>query len=118
MSANGVRGVLIDENMPERLPLPSNVSSIHSTALGNSLSDRFIWDHAKANALAIITKDSDFTDLVMLSTPPPWVVRFRIGNMRRLALLALVAKVWPQIEQLLPAHKLINVYHDRIEAIT
>jgi hypothetical protein len=26
-------------------------------------------------------------------------------------------RVWPQVEQLLPLHKLINVYFDRIEAI-
>ena len=30
---------------------------------------------------------------------------------------AFPARVWPQIEALLPAHKLVNVYLDRIEAV-
>jgi predicted nuclease of predicted toxin-antitoxin system len=41
----------------------------------------------------------------------------RFGNLRRRDFHQLLAKVWPQIEGLLPAHKLICVYHDRIESI-
>jgi len=52
----------------------------------------------------------------MISHAPPWVVHLRIGNLRRKNFHALLAKVWPQVEALLPAHKLICVYHDRIES--
>ena len=30
---------------------------------------------------------------------------------------AFLARIWPQVESLLPAHKLVNVYADRIEAV-
>jgi predicted nuclease of predicted toxin-antitoxin system len=52
----------------------------------------------------------------MISTPPPWIVHLRFGNLRRKDFHALLAKMWPRIEALLPAHKLICVYKDRIEA--
>jgi len=48
---------------------------------------------------------------------PPWVVHLRIGNMRVKALRLYLTSAWPEIEQLLPEHKLINVYADRIEAV-
>jgi len=44
-------------------------------------------------------------------------VHLRIGNMRRRDFHEFLAKVWPQVETLLPAHKLVNVYADRIEAV-
>ena len=52
----------------------------------------------------------------MLSAPPPWIVHLRFGNLRRKEYHALLAKMWPHIEALLPTHKLICVYADRIEA--
>ena len=41
----------------------------------------------------------------------------RVGNLRLAEFRSFVARVWPQVEALLPAHKLINVYRDRIEAV-
>ena len=58
-----------------------------------------------------------FSDRILVSQPPPWVVHLRIGNLRRADFHAFLARVWPQIEALLPAHKLVNVYLDRIEAV-
>jgi hypothetical protein len=45
------------------------------------------------------------------------VVHLRIGNLRRADFHSFLARVWPRIEALLPAHKLVNVYLDRIEAV-
>jgi predicted nuclease of predicted toxin-antitoxin system len=67
--------------------------------------------------LAIITKDADFSGRIILHTPPPWIVHLRFGNLRRKEFHAVLARAWPQIEALLPAHKLVNVYTDRVEAI-
>jgi predicted nuclease of predicted toxin-antitoxin system len=53
----------------------------------------------------------------MLSSPPPWVVHLRIGNLRKREFHTFLSTVWPSIEGLLPAHKLINIYRDRIEAV-
>jgi predicted nuclease of predicted toxin-antitoxin system len=53
----------------------------------------------------------------MLSGPPPWVVRLAFGNLRLRDYHAVLARAWPQIEALLPNHKLLIVHADRIEAI-
>lgn len=83
---------------------------------GLSPTDSALWNHSRNNSLAIVTKDADFSDRIMISTPPPWIVHLRFGNLRRKDFHALLAKMWPRIEALLPAHKLICVYKDRIEA--
>lgn len=44
-------------------------------------------------------------------------MHLRIGNLRRADFHAFLTRVWPQIEALLPTHKLVNVYPDRIEAV-
>jgi predicted nuclease of predicted toxin-antitoxin system len=76
-----------------------------------------LWQHARENELVIVSKDADFPHRMMLASPPPWVVHLRIGNLRRRDVHALLARLWPGIEVLLPAQKLINVYSDRIEAV-
>ena len=88
----------------------------HSSALGASPSDSMLWDHARGHNLAIVTKDADFSDRIMLADPPPWIVHLRFGNLRRIDFHDLIAKMWPHIEALLPSHKLICVYRDRIES--
>ena len=50
--------------------------------------------------------------------PPPWIVHLRFGNIRREEFHRFLASVWPQIESFLPAHKLVCVYADRIEAFS
>jgi len=67
--------------------------------------------------MVVVTKDADFSNRIMMSSPPPWIVHLRIGNVRRQEFHQLLQRVWPQVESLLPAHKLINVSVNRIEAI-
>ena len=86
--------------------------------MGESLSDSFLWEFARKNELVIVTKDTDFSNRSMLAEPPPWVVHLRIGNMRKKDFHLFLARIWNQVESLLPTHKLILVYADRIEAIS
>lgn len=65
----------------------------------------------------IITKDTDFSDRILVSSPPPKVVRVRTGNLRLAAFHKLLGEAWPAIEVLLENHKLINVYSDRFAAV-
>lgn len=111
-------GFLFGENLPTRLTFTPSLPVVHSTgiAIAANPSDTAVWDHARAAELVIVTKDADFSHRIMLSKPPPWVVHLRFGNVRRKAFHALLAKVWPQVEALLPAHKLVCVYADRIES--
>ncbi len=112
-----MKGFLLDENLPRNLTFAPALPTIHSQELGASVSDSALWDYARAQALAIVSKDADFSHRIMLASPPPWVVHLRFGNLRRRDFHRLLARVWPTIESLLPQHKLVNVYADRIEAV-
>jgi predicted nuclease of predicted toxin-antitoxin system len=111
-----VKGYLFDENLPRRLTITPSLSVTFSDSLGTSPSDTVVWNHARSNALAIVTKDSDFSHRIMQSSPPPWVVHLRFGNLRLKQFHDHLAKTWPQVERLLPDHKLVCVYIDRVEA--
>lgn len=112
-----MKGFLFDENVPCKLTFTPSLPVESTAALGISVSDTIVWQHAKEHRLAIISKDTDFSNRIMLSSSPPWVVHLRIGNIRKREFHRFLESVWPQIERLLPAHKLINVYLDRIEAV-
>jgi predicted nuclease of predicted toxin-antitoxin system len=107
---------LLDENIPRRLTFIPSLAVTLSTALGSRPSDTAIWNHARDHELVIVTKDTDFSHRIMLAKPPPWIVHLRFGNLQRKQYHALLAKMWPHIEALLPAHKLICVYQNRIES--
>ena len=111
-----MKGFLFDENLPRKLTFTPSLPMIPSNSLGISPSDSTLWNHGCEHSLVIVTKDADFSDRIMLATPPPWIVHLRFGNLRRKDYHGLLAKMWPQIEALLPAHKLICVYRDRIES--
>lgn len=112
-----MKGILLDENIPQRTLIPTSLPLFHSTDLGSSASDTFLWKFAREGSLVILTKDADFSNRIMLSSPPPWIVHLRFGNLRRREFQTLLTNVWPQIEVLLPRHKLINVFADRIEGV-
>ena len=110
-----MNGFLFDENLPINLRFTPAFPVIH--VLGEGPSDTQIWQYAKQNNLAIVTKDADFSDRLMVDAAPPKVVHLRFGNMRQRVFQAFLASVWSRIEALILDHKLIDVYQDRIEAI-
>ena len=112
-----MNGFLFDEHLPVKIQFTPTFPVIHISALGASPSDTQIWQYAKDNDLAIVTKDADFSDRLMVDSSPPKVVHLRFGNLRKRAFHGFLASVWPKIETLLADHKLINVYSDRIEAV-
>ena len=111
-------GFLFDENLPRRIRFTPSLPMSHTDALGASPPDAAVWEHARSNSLVIVSKDADFSDRILVTEPPPRVVHLRIGNIRRNDFHTFLARVWPQIEELLPTHKLVNVYLDRIEAVS
>ena len=76
-----------------------------------------MWDHARANNLTIVTKDADFSDRIMSSTPPPRVIHLRVGNMRLAELRDFLLRVWPQLDELSAWHKLLIVHEREIECV-
>jgi predicted nuclease of predicted toxin-antitoxin system len=112
-----VKGYLFDENLPQVPSLPTGLPVTHALAFGPRPTDSELWHHAQQKDLAIVTKDADFSERIVLTAPPPRVVHLRVGNMRRREFAIWLARTWPQIEVLVASHRLVNVYRDRIEAI-
>lgn len=112
-----MKGFLFDENLPIQIQFVPSLPVEHVTNLGKSLSDTDIWNYAKENDLVIVTKDADFSERIILATPPPKVIHLRFGNMRRKEFHAFLERVWPQIEGLIEYHKLVNVYQHNVESV-
>ncbi len=113
-----MKGFVLDENVPARLTFEISLPVISSShALRRGAGDGDLWAFAREKELVIITKDADFSDRILVSTPPPWIVHLRFGNLRRRNYQGFLAQAWPRIEALLPEHKMIAVYLNRIEAI-
>ncbi|MEO5571809.1 MAG: DUF5615 family PIN-like protein [Bacteroidia bacterium] len=108
---------LIDANLPIKIDAWNNDEFIHISTINDSFSDEEIWNYALMNNLIIITKDADFSIRILLKNPPPYIIHFRVGNLRLSELNNFINKVWKDIEPMTNQFKLINVYLDRIEAI-
>lgn len=113
-----MKGFLLDENLPVRLTFAPAMPVHHARDFGANPTDTQLWQTAASLSLVIVTKDADFSDRILVSSPPPWVVHLRFGNLRRAEFHRFLAGVWPRIEALLPSHKLVCVYQDRIEAFS
>ena len=107
-----MKGFLFDENLPRRIRLAPSLPIIHVATIGVSPQDGAVWDYAKTEFLAIVSKETDFSDRILVSQPPPRVVHLRIGNLLRADFHAFVARAWPQIEALFPAHDVSVVRSD------
>jgi predicted nuclease of predicted toxin-antitoxin system len=112
-----MKGFLFDENLPSRLTFQPSLPVTSVADRRRSISDTHVWELARKRRLVIVSKDADFSARIIVSTPPPWVVHLRFGNMRRRDFHARLAAAWSQVEALLKTHKLVNVYADRVEAV-
>lgn len=112
-----MRGFLLDENLPGTVRFAPSFPIRHVRELGNSVTDASIWNFARDNDLVIVTKDTDFSNRILLTDPPPRVVHLRFGNLPLDAFHEHLESVWPRVEGLLLSHKPVDVYRDRIEAV-
>ena len=76
--------LLFDHNLSPRLV--SRLADLYpdSNHLFNlnldTAEDSFVWEYAKDNDFTIVTKDSDFSELILLRGFPPKVIWIRVGN--------------------------------------
>ena len=108
---------LIDVNLPYRFSLWKDKDYIHQMDINDEWTDEQIWDYATLNNLTIITKDSDFSNRVILHEPPPKVIHIRFGNMKMHEFFRITTAIWQDVMKLSDTYKLVNVFRDRIEAI-
>lgn len=76
--------LLLDENLSDRivgqvLDLYPGSTHVKMLSLTNT-DDLVIWNHAKANNFAIVSKDADFHQLSLVYGHPPKFIYLRIGN--------------------------------------
>lgn len=76
--------LLLDENLSDRIVdriIDLYPSSEHVKLLGlTNTDDRIIWEYAKANGFAIVSKDSDFHQRSLVYGHPPKFIYLRTGN--------------------------------------
>lgn len=76
--------LLFDQNLSARLVAAladRYPGSAHVRLLGMTTDDdEAIWNYARRNGFAIVSKDSDFYHRSMRFGPPPKVVWIRLGN--------------------------------------
>ena len=108
---------LIDVNLPYYFSLWNTNEYIHQRDIDDEWKDGQIWQYAKLHDLTIISKDSDFSNRILLQEPPPKIIHIRFGNMKMKEFFGTINKVWHEVILLNETHKLVNVFRDRIEAI-
>ena len=108
---------LIDANLPYYLSLWNHKDYIHINDLNDTWKDSEVWNYALENDLTIVTKDSDFSNRILLKDPPPKIIHIRFGNMKIKEFREKIISVWEDVCQMSETHKLVNVFHDRIEGI-
>ncbi|MHA3788570.1 DUF5615 family PIN-like protein [Flavobacterium hauense] len=107
---------LIDVNLPYYFSLWNNDAYIHQKDINDEWTDEQIWKYAQENNMTIITKDSDFSNKILLHTPPPKIIHIRFGNMKMKDFFETTSRLWEDTLILNKDHKLVNVFKDRIEA--
>ena len=108
---------LIDANLPSRFSVWNSPDFDLVAAHDDAWPDSQVWEYAKEHGLTIVTKDADFSERMMLASPPPRVVLLKIGNMRIGELRDFLLRSWPRIDELSQVYKLLIVRTDVIEGI-
>jgi predicted nuclease of predicted toxin-antitoxin system len=94
--------LLFDENLSFRLLAQlaaAFLGSVHVDSVGlHSRADSVIWDFARNNGFAIVSKDDDFRQLSFLYGAPPKVIWRSIGNASTDTILRILNDKRPAIE--------------------
>jgi len=110
-------GFLIDANLPYKFHLWNNENFIHVKDIDDEWTDSQIWVYAKINRLTIVSKDTDFSNRIILVDPPPKVIHIKVGNMRMKDFHQFMVSNWEKIVRLSESHKLVNVHRGSISGI-
>lgn len=79
-----MKALLFDHNLSPKLVqrlIDLYPGSIHVQALGLAAAqDRAVWEYARLHDLILVTKDADFSELLLLQGFPPKIIWIRRGN--------------------------------------
>ncbi len=108
---------LIDVNLPSRFSVWAGIEYEHVVNINDEWKDSDIWQYAKDKNLTIVTKDTDFSDMVMLNNPPPRVIHIKLGNMKMKEFHQKISGIWSDVCSMSKEYKLVRVYSNKIEGI-
>jgi predicted nuclease of predicted toxin-antitoxin system len=108
---------LVDVNLPQRFQYFNSEQFQHVGDIDPFMTDNEIWNYAIANNLILLTKDTDFYDLFLISDNYPKVIHFKFGNLTLKAMHQYFIEFWPRITEKLPIASFIVAYKDRIVVI-
>ena len=106
---------LVDANLPVQVLPPGQAKVSLPEKNGIRPTDTEIWEIARHKGWIVVTRDTDFFDRLSLFGPPPKVVWFRGGNMKRKAMVELVHRQWPNVLELLKENDLVEIHPDKLE---
>jgi predicted nuclease of predicted toxin-antitoxin system len=92
---------LIDNQLPPGLArvitAEFECEALHVTDVGlRDGSDKEVWSFASANDLIVVSKDEDFTNMI-LELPTARLIWVRIGNCTNPQLFGFFRQVWPEV---------------------
>jgi predicted nuclease of predicted toxin-antitoxin system len=108
---------LIDANLPYYFSVWNDSDFIHQLDIQNDQPDSEIWQYAKVNNMTIVTKDSDFSNRILLVEPPLRVIHIRIRNTSMKEFYSIISSSWEDIKTTSESHKLVVVFKNTIEAL-
>lgn len=108
---------LIDANLPYYFSLWHNDNYEHVIDLDPEMKDSEIWEYAKNHNFTIVTKDTDFSNLVLLNNPPPKVIHIKFGNMKMNVFHNAISGIWDEVLEMSQDFKLLRVYKNSIEGV-
>ena len=93
--------LLFDENLSARLPellREACPGSNHVRGVGLlGADDGRVWDHARDQGFAIVSKDNDFRQRSFLYGAPPKIIWLRVGNASTPAIEGLLRREQPRV---------------------
>ncbi len=109
---------LIDANLPRWFSLWATDDFIFAHDFAATWADTQLWEYARTEGLVVVTKDADFQIMSHAEKSPPKLVHVRFGNMKMKQFFNAMTNRWPEVTALLPQYRLIEVWTDRVIAIS
>jgi len=92
--------LLFDENVSPRPPQMLADGSIHVRGAGlRGAEDWQIWEYARKEGFAIVSKDTDFRERSYVDGAPPKIIWLDIGNANTQAIEAMLKREYERVEQ-------------------
>lgn len=103
-----MRPLLLDHNLsPKLIQRLADLypASTHVYLLGlHTVNDQAVWDYAREHGYTVVTKDADYSELLLLYGYPPKIIWIRRGNCTTQAIENLLRDNFEAIETMCDDH--------------